>query len=73
MKLKDLINVMDDNTVVCVCDEMGSLTDVVPLKNISVKYLMNHLDREVNRVYFDTSDNSITIELEDYNYEKAND
>lgn len=73
MTLKDLINTMDDDTVVCVCDDCGALTDVAPLKNIGIKYLMNHLNRKVTRVYFDTSDNSITIELEDYNYEEAND
>lgn len=74
MKLKDLINVMDDDTVVCVCDDYGAMTDVAPLKNIGVKYLMNHLDRRVSRVYFDKEDSSITIELEDdYNYEEGND
>lgn len=73
MKLKDLISVMDDDTVVCVCDDCGAMTDVAPLKNIGVKYLMNHLDRTVTRVYFDNSDGSIVIELEDYNYEEADD
>ncbi len=49
------------------------MTDVAPLKNIGVKHLMNHLDRAVNRVYFDKEDGSITIELEDYDYEEGND
>lgn len=71
MKLKELINVMDDNTVVCVCDDYGAMTDVAPLKNIGVKHLMNHLDRAVNRVYFDKEDGSITIELEDYKDEEG--
>jgi hypothetical protein len=73
MKLKDLIEVMDTGTVVCICDDMGPITDVVPLEKISVKTLIDDLDREVTRVYFDTSDNSITIELEDYKYEEGND
>ena len=66
MKLRDLISVMDNDTVVCVCDNMGPHTDVAPLKNICVKSLMYELNRKVERVYFDASDNSIVIELEDY-------
>lgn len=66
MKLRDLISVMDNDTVVCVCDNMGPHTDVAPLKNISIKSLMYELNRKVERVYFDASDNSIVIELEDY-------
>lgn len=66
MKLRDLISVMDNDTVVCVCDNMGPHTDVAPLKNIGIKSLMYELNRKVERVYFDASDNSIVIELEDY-------
>ncbi len=73
MKLVDLIRVMDNDTVVCVCDDMGPITDVAPLKNISIKNLMDCLNRTVTRVYLDTSDGSITIELEDYKYEEGND
>ncbi len=73
MKLKDLISVMDDNTLICVCDSCGAMTDVAQIKDIGVKCLMNHLDRTVTRVYFDHSDGSIVIELEDYKYEEADD
>jgi len=71
LKLKDLLQVMDDNTVVCICDDMGPLTDVVPIKNLNVKSILYIADRNVERIYFDSADNSITIELEDYEYEEG--
>ena len=66
MKLKDLIEVLDRDTVICVCDDLGPHTEVLPISQISVKTLINELDRTVERVYFDSADNSITIELSDY-------
>ena len=68
MKLKDLIAVTDRETLVCVCDNMGPLTDVAKLQDISVVYLVSDLDRNVERVYIDT-DNSLTIILEDWKEE----
>lgn len=64
MELKDLIKVLDNDTVICVCDDLGPHTDVAPLKNISIKSLIYDLNRKVDRVYFDASDSSIVIELE---------
>ena len=69
MKLKDLIITMDKETVICVCDDFGPITDVKPLSEISVKTLADDLDRNVERIYFDTADNSITIELEDRKFD----
>lgn len=65
MELKDLIKVLDNDTVICVCDDLGPHTDVAPLKNISIKSLIYDLNRKVDRVYFDASDSSIVIELKD--------
>ena len=69
MKLKDLIAVTDSETLICVCDNMGPLTDVVKLKDISVISLVSDLDRKVERVYIDADDNSLTIILEDWKEE----
>lgn len=66
MKLRDLLDTIDYDTVICVCDDMGPHTNVAPLKEISVKSLLWELDRVVTRIYLDPADNSITIELEDY-------
>ena len=60
---------MDKETVICVCDDFGPITDVKPLSEISVKTLADDLDRNVERIYFDTADNSITIELEDRKFD----
>ena len=72
LKLKDLIATMDKETVICVCDDFGPITDVKPLSEISVKTLMHDLDRNVEKIYFDPSDNSITIELEERNFDDEN-
>lgn len=71
MYLKELLNVLDGDTVICICDEMGPHTEVKPLKDISIKNLLWIIDRKVERVYFDPTDNSITIELEDIDYEEG--
>ena len=71
LKLIDLIRIMDRDTVVCVCDNMGPLTNVAPLKEISILSLMDDLNRTVTRIYFDKEDGSITIELEDYKDEEG--
>lgn len=69
LKLKDLLATIDRDTVICICDEMGPHTDVKPWGEISAMSIMHVLDREVERIYIDTSDNSLTIELvdEDFN------
>ena len=66
MKLKELIPVLDRDTPVVIVDDMGPHNDVCTVGELSLVSFMWQLDREVKRVYLDTSDNTITIELEDF-------
>lgn len=73
MELKELLKVLKYDTVVCVVDDMGPLTDPVPLNEIGISTLIHELEREIKCVFFDPEDNSITIELEDFKYEEGDD
>lgn len=64
--LKDILSVMDHNTNVVICDDFGPHNDVCPANKLPLIYLMNSLNRRVERIYLDPEDNSITIELEDF-------
>lgn len=65
MKLKDLLSTLRNDTVICICDEYGPHTDVLPWGEIPARNIMDILDREVECIYIDESDNSLTIELTD--------
>lgn len=73
MKLKELLLVLRHDTVVCVVDDMGPHNDPAPLGEIGIPTLIHELERKVECVYFDSNDNSVTIELEDYKYEEGDD
>lgn len=63
MKLKELINVLDRDTVICICSDLGPHTEVKPLNEISIKSVLYDLEAEVERVYIDNNDGSLTIEI----------
>ena len=65
MKLKDLLLTIKYGTNVCVCDEYGALNDTCPVEKLSIMSVIDDLDREVQNIYIDQSDMSITIELMD--------
>jgi hypothetical protein len=66
MILKDLIAVLDDDTLVNVFDDMGSHTDTVKVKEINVKQILGALERKIKRIYIDESDGALSIELDGY-------
>lgn len=72
MKLKDLLETIDKNTKICICDEMGPHTYVLPWGEIPAICIIDILDREVERIYVDDEDNSLTIELVDIDYSSTN-
>jgi len=63
MVLKDLIAVLEDDTVVDVFDDMGSHTGTVKIKEINVRYILDSLGRKIKRVFIDEEDGSLSIEL----------
>ena len=70
MTLKELIDVTDKKTLFCVCDDLGPYHDVVELGKVPLVSLMYDLDREIERIYVDTEDNSLTVILENFPVEK---
>ena len=67
MTLKELLSVTSRDTLICVCDNMGPFHDTVELSEVPLVSLMEDLDREVDRIYIDRDDHSLTVELKDVN------
>ena len=63
MTLKELLLRIKYGTNVCVCDNMGPCNNTCPVENLPVVSVISALDREVEDIYIDPSDMSITIEL----------
>lgn len=66
MTLKELIEVTDRTTLFCVCDDLGPYNEVVELGQVPLVSLMYDLDRKIKKIYVDTDDNSLIVELEDW-------
>ena len=66
MTLKDILSVMDRDTNIVICDNFGPHNDVCPADRLPLLNLMGELNRKVERIYLDLTDESITIELEDF-------
>lgn len=65
MTLKELLLTIKYGTNVCICDNMGAWNDTCPVENLPAVSVIHALDREVEDIYIDPSDMSITIELAD--------
>lgn len=65
MRLRELLLTIKYGTNVCVCDEIGPWNDTCPIEELPMVSVIDALDREVEQIYIDTSDMSITIELVD--------
>lgn len=65
MKLKDLLLTIKYGTNVCICDELGPHNETCPVEKLSIMSVINDLDREVEDIYIDPSDISLTIDLID--------
>lgn len=66
MKLKDLLEVICRDQRICVVDNFGPHNDPAPLNEVPITSLISSVDREVVTIYYDNDDNTITIELEDW-------
>lgn len=65
MTLKEMLNVLDYKTKVCICSEMGAFNDPCTVENLPYHCVAGALDAKIDRVYYDESDQTITIELVD--------
>ena len=70
MKLRDLLVTIKPGTLVCICDEFGAHNDTCPIEKLAAISVIYILDREVEDIYLDQSDMSLTIDLVDYTREE---
>lgn len=63
MKLKEILNVLDYKTKVCICSDMGAFNDPCTVEDLPYHCVAGALDAQVDRIYFDESDQTVTIEL----------
>lgn len=68
MKLKELLRVIKRSQKVSIFDSCGELCEADDVGNLRLVELMSDIDRKVINVFYDSNDNSISIELEDCKY-----
>lgn len=73
MTLKEMLNVLDYKTRVCICSDMGAFNDPCTVEELPYRCVAGALDAKVERVYYDESDQTITIEVGDYFSEDTED
>lgn len=61
--LKDLIPIIKDGTKVSIYDDMGELCDADEVNKLPLKDLLGAIEREVIEIYYDKSDETLSIEL----------
>lgn len=69
MTLKELLDHIDSDTRICVCDSFGPHTDVVSKGELRYTQVAYILDREVERIEIDNGDNSLTITLVEIDFD----
>lgn len=65
MTLRNFLEVVDKDTHVSVCSDLGPIVDAKPAGEISIREVIYHLDAPVLRIYYDKDDDSVTLELDD--------
>ena len=68
MKLKELLRVIKRSQKVSIFDSYGELCEADDVGNLRLVELMSDIDRKVINIFYDSNDNTISIELEDYKY-----
>ncbi len=65
MTLKDFLEIVDRDTRVSVCSDLGPIVDAKPAGEIPVRDVIYVLNAPVLRIYYDKDDDSVTLELDD--------
>lgn len=73
MTLKEMLNVLDYKTRVCICSDMGAFNDPCTVEELPYHCVAGALDAKVDRVYYDEADQTVTIEVADYFSEDTED
>lgn len=70
MKLKELLMIIDFNTPVVVYDDCGPYNELCTMKELPAYTILGCEDRKVRKIFLDTSDNSLSIELYPLDWEE---
>lgn len=73
MTLKEMLNVLDYKTRVCICSDMGAFNDPCTVEELPYRCVAGALDAKVDRIYYDEADQTVTIEVADYFSEDTED
>ena len=65
MTLKEILNVLDRKTRICICSDMGAFNDPCTVEELPYHCVAGALDARVDRVYYDEADQTVTIDLVD--------
>ena len=65
MTVKNFLEIVDKDTRVSICSDMGPIVDAKPAGEITVHSILYHLNAPVLRIYYDKDDNSVTLEVDD--------
>lgn len=63
MKLKEFFTYLKPDEVISIVDEFGVIVEPVEYQKMPYVEVSENLDAEVVQVYYDSGDNSLTIEI----------
>ena len=63
MKLKEFFTYLKPDEVISIVDEFGVIVEPVEYQKMPYVEVKESLDAEVMQVYYDSGDNSLTIEI----------
>lgn len=70
MKLKELLMIIDFDTPVVVYDDCGPYNELCTMKELPAYTILGSENRKVRKIFLDTSDNSLSIELYPLDWEE---
>lgn len=70
MKLKELLMIVDFDTPVVVYDNTGPYNELCTMKELPAYTILGSENRKVKKIFLDTSDNSLSIELYPLDWEE---
>lgn len=64
MTLKNFLEIVDKDTRVSICIDLGPIVNAKPAGEITFFSVIDSLNKPISRIYYDKDDDSITLELD---------
>lgn len=64
MTLKNFLEIVDKDTRVSICSDLGPIVDAKPAEEITIFSVIDDLNKPISRIYYDKDDDSVTLELD---------